>query len=157
MPEHYIQNWQMCGTGMLTKVAVELTPKFSDQPPCIVVSVPGHSQQHELRQTETLEFEFDADVGWIELKFMNKPDHDIDMAVIVQSISFFGISDPKFVWAGIYTPKYPEPWYSQQTEPPPEQILSQTYMGWNGVWRLDFSVPVFTWMHKMLNMGWLYD
>lgn len=142
---------------MVTKLAVTLTPQPGNDMPEVFVSVPGQTIKKTLHSTKRIELEFDAPVGWLEIVFMNKPDTDPDMAVIIDQIEFFGISDPKFVWAGTYTPKYPEPWYSQQTEKPPAQLPQQTYMGWNGTWRLDFTVPVFTWMHKTLNLGWIYS
>jgi hypothetical protein len=142
---------------MLTKIAVTLTPKLGKVPPEVFVSVPGHVVSETLWKTKRVELEFDAPVGWIEIVFMNKPELDRDMAVIIDQIEFFGISDSKFVWSGAYMPKYPEPWYSQQIEKPPAKLLQQNYMGWNGTWRLDFTVPVFTWMHKTLNLGWIYQ
>lgn len=142
---------------MRTKVSITLTPKLNKIAPEVFVSVPGHVVRKILRQTERVELEFNAPVGWLEVVFMNKPDDDPDMAVIIDQVEFFGISDPKFVWAGIYTPQYPEPWCSQQTEKPPTQLFQQNYMGWNGRWRLDFTVPVFTWMHQTLNLGWVYQ
>ena len=108
-------------------------------------------------ETKRSELEFDAPVGWVEVVFMNKPELDQDMAVVIDQVEFFGIADPKFVWAGVYTPIYPEPWYSQQLVTPPAELSQQTYMGWNGGWRLDFTVPVFTWMHQTLNLGWIYQ
>lgn len=142
---------------MLTKVAVTLTPKLSMVAPEVFVSVPGHVIRETLWETKRIELEFDAPVGWLEIVFMNKPELDHDMAVVIDSVEFFGIADPKFVWAGVYTPKYPEPWYSEQIEKPPVQLPQQNYMGWNGHWRLDFTVPVFTWMHQTLNLGWIYQ
>lgn len=142
---------------MITKVAVTLTPKFDSQPPQVSVSVPGQVIQQTLERNQRIELEFDALVGWLEITFMNKPDNDATMAVIIDSVDFFGISDPRFAWNGIYTPHYPEPWYSQQIEQPPARLPQQTYMGWNGVWRLEFDVPVFTWMHGVMNLGWLYQ
>jgi hypothetical protein len=147
----------MCGIDMLTKVAVTLTPKVGSIVPEVIVSVPGYSVHETLWKTKQVELEFDKDIGWLEVVFMNKPESDADMAVVIDKVEFFGISDPKFVWAGIYTPKYPEPWYSQQIEKPPAELSQQNYMGWNGCWRLEFSVPVFTWMHKTLNLGWIYQ
>ena len=142
---------------MLTKVAVTLTPKLDDIAPEVFVSVPGHVVRHTLRETQRIELEFDAPVGWLEIVFMNKPELDHNMAVIVDQVEFFGITDARFVWAGVYTPKYPEPWYSQQTSPPPAKLPQHNYMGWNGVWRLDFDVPVFTWIHQTLSLGWIYS
>ena len=142
---------------MLTKVAVTLTPKLSKVAPEVFVSVPGRVVRETLWKSQRIELEFDAPVGWLEIVFMNKPEIDQDMAVIIDQVEFFGIEDPKFVWAGVYTPKYPEPWYSQQIEKPPAQLPQQNYMGWNGTWRLDFTVPVFTWMHQTLSLGWVYQ
>ena len=100
---------------------------------------------------------------FICVDFHNKKDSDSDlitghdMAVIIKNLDFFGISHPKFVWAGTYTPVYPEPWYSQQLDPPPSRLINQDRLSWNGRWCLDFSVPVFTWMHQILDLGWIYD
>lgn len=142
---------------MLTKVAVTLTPKLSKIAPEVFVSVPGHVVHEILWDTKRIELEFDTPVGWLEVVFMNKPELDQDMAVVIDQVEFFGIADSKFVWAGVYTPKYPEPWHSQQPVKPPAELSQQTYMGWNGRWRLDFTVPVFTWIHQTLNLGWTYQ
>ena len=142
---------------MLTKLAITLTPVHTDLVPDVFISVPGQVVRETLHTTKRIELEFDAPVGWLEIVFMNKPDNDASMAVVVDKVEFFGIADPKFVWAGVYTPKYPEPWYSQQIEKPPAQLPQQNYMGWNGTWRLDFTVPVFTWMHQTLSLGWVYQ
>ena len=36
-------------------------------------------------------------------------------------------------------------------------IKPNTYMGWNGQWKLTYSAPIFTWIHKIENLGWIYD
>lgn len=142
---------------MITKVAVTLTPIKGTDWPEVFVSVPGQVVKHNLECTRRVELEFNAPVGWIEVVFMNKPHNDPTMAVCVDSVEFFGISDPRFAWLGVYSPQYPEPWYSEQSITPPKKIPQQTYMGWNGTWRLDFDIPVFTWMHQKMNLGWLYQ
>jgi hypothetical protein len=142
---------------MLTKIAVTLTPRCGEIAPEVFVSVPGRVVRETLWETRRIELEVDSPFAWLEIVFMNKPEIDQDMAVIIDQVEFFGIEDPKFVWAGVYTPKYPEPWYSQQIEKPPAQLPQQNYMGWNGTWRLDFTVPVFTWMHQTLSLGWVYQ
>lgn len=141
---------------MLTRVAITLTPKIHKLTPEVSVSVPGQRINETLWRTKRIDLEFDAVEGWIEVELVNKPALDPGMAVIIDQVEFFGISDPRFVWAGVYTPNYPEPWYSQQNPPPPTQLHQQNYMGWNGRWRLDFSMPVFTWMHQTLSLGWIY-
>lgn len=95
---------------------------------------------------------------WVE--FINKKDGDtqgdLDKAVIVDSVIFNDIADPKFVWEGLYRPCYPELWASEQDQLEP-LLKSHTYLGWNGKWALTFDVPVFTWIHKTLDLGWIYD
>lgn len=95
---------------------------------------------------------------WVE--FTNKKDSDtqghLDKAVIVESIIFNDIFDPQFVWNGGYTPIYPEPWASEQSDLQPV-LKSHTYLGWNGKWALTFDIPIFTWIHKTQNLGWIYD
>lgn len=97
---------------------------------------------------------------------LNKQDDDtdiqrnLDKAVVIESIDFFGISDPRFVWAGQYRPAYDPHWVAQQIQQgthPPTVLESHTYLGWNGVWCLDFSMPIFTWIHRTQSLGWIYD
>lgn len=92
----------------------------------------------------------------VSVEHFGKDHNDSETAVEIVAIEFFGISDPKFAWAGVYYPDYPEPWYGQQTPRPADLLPAQTYLGWNGTYRLEFSVPVFEWMHKTLNLGWIY-
>ena len=144
-------------TEYLVQMAVVLTPKIGIAAPEVQVSVPGYSATLVLQQTEKIQLEFVSAVGWLEINFCNKPELDHDMAVMVDSVEFFGISDPKFVWQGVYRPEYPEPWYSQQRPVPAPTLPACNYMGWNGQWRLDFGVPVFTWMHQLQDLGWIYQ
>jgi hypothetical protein len=144
-------------TDFPVKLVVTLTPVLTKIPPWILISVPGQIRRVELWETQRIELEFTASSGWLEVVFYNKPDTDNTMAVVVDKIEFFGISDSKFVWTGVYTPVYPEPWYSQQVPKPLAQLPRQNYLGWNGTWRLDFTVPVFSWIHQIQNLGWVYQ
>lgn len=92
------------------------------------------------------------DSAVLKVEHFNKQDDDPTTAVVVENIGFFGISDPRFVWAGIYYPDYPEHYENKKPE-----IPGVGYLGWNGVYRLEFDIPVFIWIHRTLNMGWLYD
>ena len=85
-----------------------------------------------------------------------RPDSGLDKAVIIESISFFNITDNRFIWLGEYRPEYPEPWYSEQTVRPEPLLKNHTYLSWNGKWTLTFDVPVFTWIHRVQNLGWIY-
>ena len=84
--------------------------------------------------------------SWVE----NEEDLE-QVAVIVKELKFFEISDPRVVWAGVYYPEYPDH-YPDKTYPLP----GHGYLGWNGIYRLEFSVPVFTWIHQTLDLGWIY-
>jgi hypothetical protein len=148
-------------TDYLVKLAINLSPRINRTPPEVSISVPGHVTHETLWKPKRIELEYSGSQGQLEVKFHNKNYNEYtgthDMAVIIDSVEFFGISDPRFVWAGVYWPEYPEPWLSQQTPPPQTALTNHNYLGWNGVWRLNFDVPVFTWMHKTLGMGWIYQ
>jgi hypothetical protein len=88
----------------------------------------------------------------LEIEHFKKDENDHATAVIVKQISFFGISNPKFIWAGTYYPDYPAHYPDKIA-----QLPGQEYLGWNGVYRLDFSVPVFTWIHRIQSLGWMYQ
>lgn len=48
-----------------------------------------------------------------------------------------------------YYPKYPEPWYSQQKEQNidlPIYYTGSLLWGWNGVWKLEYNTPFYTWL-----------
>ena len=148
-------------TKFKVKLAITLSPRINITPPEVIVSVPGYITHETLWKTKRIEAEFVGTTGFLDVKFFNKKYEetvgDKDMAVIVDQVEFFGISDPRFVWAGVYSPEYPEPWYSQQPTKPEPALTNHNYLGWNGRWHLEFDVPVFTWMHRTLGMGWIYS
>jgi len=121
--------------------------------PWVSVDADGCGQVQQLDKITDFNIEFISKTRkcCLKVEHFKKDDNDISTAVIVKEISFFGIADPKFVWAGIYYPDYP-PHYPNKVSPLP----GQGYLGWNGVYQLEFSVPVFTWMHNTLNLGWIY-
>jgi hypothetical protein len=131
------------------KMCVTLEPVGT---PWVDVDVEGWGRIQKLTETTDFEFEFVAqDLCCLKIEHFKKADNDPSTAVIVKKISFFGIEDPKFIWAGVYYPEYPEH-YLDKTSPLP----GVGYLGWNGIYRLEFSVPVFTWMHRTLDLGWIY-
>lgn len=75
--------------------------------------------------------------------------------ISLDRLSFFAISDPRFLWAGNYVPDYPEPWASQQKNLP-KSYQNFTVLGWNGTWTLEITNPIFTWMHQKLSLGRIY-
>lgn len=144
-------------TRYLVKLAVTLKPVHHQRPLQVRVGIDDNLAMTDLVDETTIHFEFDAARSCdlvVEL-----PDKRDQEAVIIEKIQFFGIQDPRFVWAGIYRPQYPEPWATQQRSQGMElknQLTAHTYLGWPGKWTLTFDVPVFTWIHKTQNLGWIY-
>jgi hypothetical protein len=122
--------------------------------PWVEVNVDSQERIQQLTETTDFDFDFVAKTGQccLKIEHFKKDNNDDSTAVIIKEIGFFGITDPKFIWTGVYYPDYP-PHYLDKVSPLP----GQGYLGWNGVYRLEFSVPVFTWMHNTLNLGWIYQ
>jgi hypothetical protein len=147
-------------------LAVTLRPVWHQDPPLIEISCGRNVQTVSLDQTQTFKFDYrGAGPQTLSIKFLNKKDSDtivergLDKCVIIEQISFFGISDPKFIWIGQYNPVYSEPWASQQRESGHtlDKVLTNTNtLSWNGEWKLEFHSPIFTWIHKLQNLGWIY-
>ena len=141
-------------TQHLVKLSVTLRPVDH---PNIRVGVNGDLLTVVLDKTQTMDFEFRSDKDCqLTVELVDKKDQE---AVVVESVSFFGISDPKFAWAGVYEPQYPEPWATQQHNQGvvlKQHLSPHTYLSWPGKWTLTFDVPVFTWIHRVQNLGWIY-
>jgi hypothetical protein len=112
----------------------------------------------EFSETMTLEFNLDLEPGTqvFSIEFYNKTNETPDMAVEIESVTIEGMTLDRFKWAGKYYPNYPEPWASMQTKVLPAVHDSATFLGWNGRWDLEFETPIFTWIHKLENLGWIY-
>ena len=143
-----------------------LVPVWHQEPPEIsVFIVDKHVYSGPLLETVTLCYTQTMSPGqhYISVNFTNKTDKDtvlgtdLDKAVIVDRVEFNSVSDPKFVWEGIYRPRYSPSWLLEQPTPPAETLQYRNYMGWNGEWRLDFTTPIFTWIHQVNGHGWTYD
>ena len=53
----------------------------------------------------------------------------------------------------MYTPKYPEPWATQQAESGKElreAFTNVTQMGHNGEWKFTFTTPFYMWLLENL-------
>lgn len=86
--------------------------------------------------------------------------HNLDTAVVVDRIVLNGIESRRFIWQGLYTPHYEETYVAdlQRNGVTLEPVLKNcNYLGWNGVWSLEFTAPVFTWIHQLEHLGWIYD
>jgi len=138
-----------------THVEITLKPV---RRPTVVVQVGDQLVHAQLVHTNTYKFEITQATGplIIAVEMREKSDTDSTTAVIIENISLGGISDPKFIWTGIYRPEYPELWASTQTDLK-ETIEATNYLGWNGRWELQTTVPIFTWIHQIRGLGWIFE
>jgi len=128
--------------------------------PCINYGLDGVTATTGLRLVEPCELSFSLDLAAgpheLFIDFYNKPNNDPVMAVEIAWVEFEGMRLDRFKWSSTYTPVYPEPWSSEQTEVLPSVHNSTTYLGWNGRWCLHFATPIFTWIHQLEHLGWIY-
>jgi hypothetical protein len=87
----------------------------------------------------------------LSIEHYGKADLDPNTALVIEQINFNEISSPKFVWEGLYYPTYPTHMSGDS------ELKYHNYLGWNGVWTLDFTLPIYTWIHKVEDLGWIYD
>jgi hypothetical protein len=139
------------------KLSILLKPVQHASPLKVKIGIDGNLTTVDLSKPSTITFEFVAtDTCTLTVELLDRQDQE---AVIIEQVDFFGISDPRFAWAGVYEPCYPEPWATEQRSQGvvlKPQLCPYTYLGWSGKWTLTFSVPVFTWIHKTQNLGWIY-
>ena len=93
-----------------------------------------------------IKFEFEQIEGpsRLSVEMFNKTPTDTTTAVIVKTVKLNHIEHMQNTYQGMYYPNNMEP-------------KRDNYIAWNGVWVLDFTVPVYTWMHKTQNLGWIYE
>jgi hypothetical protein len=140
------------------EMSVTMQPLHHSKPVLIQIGIDGDFADVKLDRITTKHFKFVSQGSSnLQIILVDKRDQE---AVVIQQVSFFGITDPKFTWAGVYKPVYPEPWATEQKTAGIElqpQLCPHTYLGWPGTWTLTFDVPVFSWIHKIQDLGWIYD
>jgi hypothetical protein len=116
------------------------------------ISVGGKTQEIIISNETWINFKLDS-VGpqTLLIEHRNKKDSDPTTALIIDQIQFNELTSPKFVWAGIYRPNYPKHLSGDL------ELKYYNYLSWNGVWSLDFTLPIYTWIHKVEDLGWIYD
>jgi|APGre2960657373_1045057.scaffolds.fasta_scaffold155295_2 hypothetical protein len=150
-----------------TEIKLYITPVWHDEPPiCSIKFSKDVYFKEEIKENKIYSYEEYLTNGNhdIIIEFLNKKNTDTvdgkDKAIKIDKIVFNNIESKKFVWQGTYQPIYPEPWATQQKNLGKELdsvITPAIYLGWNGVWKLTYSAPIFTWIHKLENHGWIYD
>jgi hypothetical protein len=88
----------------------------------------------------------------LSIEHYGKAELDPTTALIIDKVKFNNLSNPKFVYRGVYYPSYPKHLAGNDTV-----IPCKNYLSWNGVWHLDFTLPIYTWIHTSLDLGWIYD
>ena len=153
---------------MLVDSTITIKPIWYDSYPNIIVAMDSVMFWNG-PLTRTRKFNFITDVyegeHVISVKFLGKTDLDcqpalkLDKAVIIDNVSFFDISSKMFIWEGKYTPIYSDSYVqslANEGRIPEVSPTTYGYMGWNGTWSLTFTVPIFTWIHKVEKLGWIY-
>lgn len=147
-----------------TKIDLHIVPKFHADPPVIKYGVDNTLTEHVLVEplVVSLTSELYAGTHTLCIEFVNKRNSDtnielgLDKTVLIDRIKFNGLDLKTFANHSKYYPKYPEPWYSQQDSKPGKYITGVQELGWNGRWELSFSAPIFTWIHQVENLGWIW-
>ena len=76
-----------------------------------------------------------------------------DQLLHIKSIEIDEIDIGSLIYEGLYTPQYPEPWYSQQVKAnktPEKSFKNATSMGHNGIWEFKFQSPFYMWLLENL-------
>ena len=76
-----------------------------------------------------------------------------DQLLHIKSIEIDEIDIGALIYEGIYTPRYPEPWATQQREAGIElrhSFKNVTQIGHDGEWKLAFSSPFYMWLLENL-------
>jgi hypothetical protein len=142
-----------------TNIKVKIRPIWFDRLPTISIGINGQRETIKLSKERWFAYDYTniSSTGYLEVELIGKTNKDTDVAgnrdtaVVIEEILLNDLSSPKFAWAGVYTPNYPP---HVQGE---EKLSPHTYLGWNGVWRLDYTLPIYTWIHQIENLGWIYD
>jgi hypothetical protein len=83
----------------------------------------------------------------------DKGDRLKDQLLHIKSIEIDEIDLGALVYEGVYTPKYPEPWATQQRAAGvelQESFKNVTCIGHNGTWRFKFESPFYMWLLENL-------
>lgn len=147
--------YKLCGS-------IKIKPIWWNDAPKILVKLDDEILYNdEILETTSIPFNKHILNGkhFLFVNFLNKGYNDTileenkDKAVIVESVEFFGIIDPRFIWnKSYYKPEYPEDYHNKI-----DQLNGHNYLSWNGIWCLEFTSPIFTWIHDVTNLGWIYE
>ena len=128
-------------------VDIEILLKPVGQPKCRI-SIDDQRQDVTVKQDTWVKLFYQGHgSARLSIEHYGKLDSDPSTALIIDKIKFNGMSNYKFVYQGMYYPCYPKHLLGSNSVLP-----HQNYLSWNGSWHLDFTVPIYTWIHKTLDL-----
>lgn len=146
---------------MDTRIDILIKPIWFDRIPTARIGIDGDLK--EIAVTEPTWFNFSIDKPRdskivLTIEHYGKTNKDTDMinnrdtALCIEEIKLNDLTSPKFIWASMYCPDYPDHYPDKIPE-----LHGANYLGWNGIWTLDLTVPIYTWIHQVEGLGWIYD
>ena len=158
------------GTEKL-KFEIELFATMWDKPPHAEIFINDKKYfDADIRGTENrpdlIEFEHELEEGKEYSLILNRSGKGRKQTVInekgdilkdqllhIKNIEIDEIDIGALMFEGVYTPKYPEPWATQQRESGnklEESFKNVTQMGHDGDWRFTFTSPFYMWLLENL-------
>jgi len=145
------------------KIKILIEPSYLVSAPHVICGIDKNIFfQNYIEKVEELIIQDTVTIGTHRffLQLTNKDDatskKDKDMFVKIKSIAFQDIEENLHYFSR-YRPEYPQKWLQQQKQLGKQwndTILSD-HIGWNGTYYIDFETPVYRWIHRKLNLGWL--
>jgi hypothetical protein len=152
------------------KFKLELWSTYWDKIPKAEILINNYSHYNqEIKGTEkeptVIEFEQELIEGEKYQLIINRSGKDNRQTIVengqiikdqllhIKLIEIDEIDIGSLVYNGLYSPKYPEPWASEQAaigNKLPESFKNVTSMGHNGRWVLDFTSPFYMWLLENL-------
>jgi hypothetical protein len=152
---------------MLVDISIHINPIYHQEPPRIKVMVDDDIIHHGDVIGNTI-FNYSGnmknDNHKLSITLLNKTDLDCvdgkDKAIIIDKVTFFGIDSNKVLNHSSYVPLYSEAYLKSMinlNKSLDTELIGCNYLGWNGEWVMIFEVPVFKWLHKIEDLGWVYS
>lgn len=93
-----------------------------------------------ITNTGTHRLSIDTEPGSNKLTLVHRSQYNVEIG----DLSMFDLGSGKLKYLGKFTTCDNRSWTSHVIEP-------------NGSWNLNYQYPVFSWLHKTLNFGWLIN
>jgi hypothetical protein len=152
------------------KFKLELYSTYWDKTPRAEILINSHSHFNQTitgteKEPTVIEFEHELTEGEQYSLIIERSGKDIRQTVVengqivkdqllhIKSIEIDEIEIGALVYSGLYTPRYPEPWASQQRQlgnALPKSFKNVTTIGHNGRWELGFTSPFYMWLLENL-------